>query len=134
MPQSIIVIIIIIEAIAAYCFDAYIIVNKMPVTTHPNNPLTSSSNPLIEGLLILLLVRFLLYFFLAILSKKDGVANLVLLIGSIFITVIGIFIESDSTSNGWQFISIPIQFVALLILWPVVALTHHSSGTPNGAP
>jgi hypothetical protein len=129
MPQSLLVKIIFLEAIVAYCYDAYIIINKIPIqpTSSHQNLLTSSFNPVIEGLLILLFVRAFMYVLLIIQSKKDGAGNMLLLIGTIIITAIGIFIESDSKSNGWQFLSIPIQFIGVLILWPIVALTHRSN-------
>lgn len=131
MPQSLTAKIVLLEAFIAYCYDVYISINKMPITTHVTNPLNSSSTQILDGLLCVLFLRVLMYGFLLILSKPNGIANLLLVIGSTFITAIGIFIESDTTSNGWQFMSIPIQFAIVLILWPVVYLTQHSTVPPT---
>jgi hypothetical protein len=70
MQQNLIVKIIFFEALVAYFYDAYIIVNHMPLTTRATNSLSSGFKPLIEALLVLLLVRMVMYFLLVIQTRK----------------------------------------------------------------
>ena len=128
MNQLSLVRLLIFQAFVTFCYDIYIVSKNYSFKT-PDEFIPILSPALIV-LFIVLMCRIVMYFLLIKLSKKDGDGNGFLLLGSIAITVFGMIVVSEPTNqHGWEFLSIPIQFFCILVLWPVVALTNRSSNT-----
>ena len=126
MNQQLIIKLIVLQALVTFCYDIYIVSNNYSFIT-PDEFIPFLS-PALINLFIVLILRIVMYFLLVKLSKQGSDANVLLLMGSIAITVLGMIVVSEPTNqHGWEFLSIPLQFLCILVLWPIIALAHRAS-------